>query len=239
MPAPPLDLPPFPGFRDEGLQFLRDLADHNERDWFKPRKQTFVDECQWPLRCLIADCTRQAVHRGLPLGGDAKTSVFRIYRDTRFSKNKNPYKTHVSAVLSRSGGKKEPGSVYVHVEPGKSFLAAGYWFPERDLLRAWRDRLAHDPASFLNIVRQIEDAGLALSTRESLKRMPRGYNDYADSEVATYLRWKGAIVTRDVADADVQTPAFTTAVLDFAEASLPLLTFGWDLLAEMNPMPER
>ncbi|MEM8557337.1 MAG: DUF2461 domain-containing protein [Bacteroidota bacterium] len=239
MPAPLLDLPPFPGFRDEGLQFLRDLAAHNDRDWFKPRKQTFTDECQWPLQCLIADCTRRAAGRGLPLGGDAKTSAFRIYRDTRFSKNKNPYKTHVSAVLSRSGGKKDPGSVYVHVEPGGSFLAAGYWFPERDLLRAWRDRLAHDPASFLDVVQRVGDAGLTLDTRESLKRMPRGYNDYADSEVATYLKWKGAIVTQDVADAAVQTPAFAETVLDFAEASLPLLTFGWDLMAEMAPTPER
>ncbi|MEM6785447.1 MAG: DUF2461 domain-containing protein [Bacteroidota bacterium] len=232
------DLPPFPGFRDEGLQFLRDLAAHNDRDWFKPRKQAFTDECQWPLRCLVADCTRRAAERSLPLGGDAKKSLFRIYRDTRFSKNKDPYKTHVSAVLSRSGSKKDEGGVYIHVQPGASFLAAGYWAPERDLLRTWRDRLAHDPASFLTVVERIEDAGLTLQTRESLKRMPRGYNDYADSDVAAYLKWKGAIVTHDIADAEVQTPAFTSTVLDFATASLPLLEFGWDLLAELHPAPE-
>ena len=184
------DLPPFPGFRAEGLQFLSDLARNNDRDWFKPRKQTFDDELQWPFRCLVADFARRAPAAGLPLTGDPKRSLFRIYRDTRFSKNKRPYKTHVGAVLSRSGGRKDPGALYVHVEPGASFIAGGYWRPENDLLRRWRTRMAAQPARFLEMIETLEASGYAVSVRESLKRMPRGFEAESESDLADWLRAK-------------------------------------------------
>ncbi len=228
MPGP--DFPPFPGFRAEGLQFLRDLKRHNERDWFKPRKQTYEDELRWPLQCLVADAAHRAPAHGLPLTGDPKRSVFRLYRDTRFSKNKLPYKTHVSAVLSRNGGRKDPGSLYVHVEPGASFLAGGYWHPEPDLLRRWRGQIVDDPASFLEMTNTMAAAGYPVAPLDSLKRMPRGFQAEAESEVADWLKAKSLIVRRDVTDDEVMTPAFTETVIETATAFLPLLAFGWDAM---------
>ena len=99
-------LPPFPGFREEAFAFLRDLRQHNERDWFKPRKATYDDELLWPARCLIGELAEALPRAGVPLTGTPKKAPFRIYRDTRFSKNKDPYKTHLGLVLSRDGTKK-------------------------------------------------------------------------------------------------------------------------------------
>ncbi len=224
------DLPPFPGFRDEGLQFLRDLAHHNERDWFKPRKQTFDDEILWPFRCLVADFARRATAAGLPLTGDPKRSIFRIYRDTRFSKNKQPYKTHVGAVLSRSGGTKDPGALYIHVEPGASFIAGGYWRPENDLLRRWRVRMAEQPASFLEMIENLEASGYEITVRDSLKRMPRGFEAESESDLADWLKAKSIIAQRPVTDEELRHPSFTETVIETARGMEPLLAFGWDAM---------
>lgn len=225
-----LDAPPFPGFRDEGLDFLRQLKVHNDREWFKPRKEIYKDEVQWPLQCLVVDAARQAYARHLPLTADPKRSLFRIYRDTRFSKNKLPYKTHAGAVLSRSGTSKESGVLYIHIEPGASFMGAGFWHPETPLLRAWRTKLAEAPALFETALDHLADRDLTLEHTESLKRMPRGFNDYAESDLADYFRAKSFLVRRAVSDEALQTPAFTDDVLQMAEDALPLLAFGWDLM---------
>ena len=221
------DLPPFPGFRPEALAFLSDLREHNDRDWFKARKEVYDDDLLWPARCLVADIAGQASRAGLPLTAEPKKAVFRIYRDTRFSKNKAPYKTHVGLVWSRTGNKNEPGALYAHVEPGGCFLGAGFWAPEAPLLRRWRERLAGDPASWLAAVAEVEGAGLTVEGRDSLKRMPRGYEDFAESDVAEALRWKGAVATQKVADADVLRPDFAEQVVAFGTAALPLLEWGW------------
>jgi len=222
-------LPPFPGFRPEALQFLRDLRENNDRDWFKPRKAVYDDDLLWPARCLVADVATEASRAGLPLTADPMKGIFRIYRDTRFSKNKAPYKTHVGLVWSRSGNKNDEGSLYVHVEPGGSFLAAGFWSPEAPLLRRWRERIAGDSAGWLAMAAEIDEAGLTLGGYDSLKRMPRGYESFADTELADALRWKGAITTRKVDDDDVQRPDFAVQVVEFARSAMPLLEWGWSV----------
>jgi uncharacterized protein (TIGR02453 family) len=223
-------LPPFPGFTDAGLRFLRDLKAHNDREWFTPRKAQFEDEVLDPARLLVADFSREASHRGLPLSGDPKRSIFRIYRDTRFSKDKRPYKTHVGMVLSRTGGRGEEGVVYVHVEPGESFIGSGFWQPETPLLRRFRERMASDPEGWLGVVEEVSEAGLSIEPEDTLKRMPRGYESHAESPVAPWLKARSLLVTRPVSDAELLEPAFTATVLDVAEASLPFLAYGWALM---------
>ena len=231
-PSPDL-LPPFPGFRAEALAFLRDLKAHNDREWFKPRKTVYDDELLWPARCLVAEVSVQAREAGVPLTGAPAKNVFRIYRDTRFSKNKAPYKTHVGLYLTPSGHKDDEGGVYVHVEPGGAFLAAGFWTPERTWLARWRERVAADPAGWLAVVHDLEGAGLTLAAgpQDALKRMPRGYEGLADAEVAPYLKWKGVVATRALPDAALARPALAADVLAFARDAMPLLDWGWTLSA--------
>ncbi|HEX8386102.1 MAG TPA: DUF2461 domain-containing protein [Rubricoccaceae bacterium] len=222
-------LPPFPGFRPEALAFLRDLRENNDREWFKPRKAVYDDELLWPARCLVAEVAGEAARAGLPLTADPMKGIFRVYRDTRFSKNKAPYKTHVGLVWTRTGHKSDEGALYAHVEPGGSFLGAGFWSPEPPLLRRWRERIAGDPAGWLATVAEVEGAGLTVGGYTSLKRMPRGYESLASSDVADALRWKGAVATQTVSDADVQRADLAGRAVAFARAAMPLLEWGWDV----------
>jgi len=108
---------PFPGFAATDLAFLTGLAARNDRDWFAAHRATYDDGLKPTLAALIVALNDAFAARDLPLAGDPKKSVFRIHRDVRFSKDKKPYKTHVSATLTRDGQKLSPGLVYVHIEP--------------------------------------------------------------------------------------------------------------------------
>jgi uncharacterized protein (DUF2461 family) len=107
----------FPGFAAADLAFLTGLAAHNDRDWFTANRAVYDQRLKPTLAALIAALNTAFAARDLPLAGDPKKSVFRIHRDVRFSKDKRPYKTHVSATLTRDGQKLSPGLVYVHIEP--------------------------------------------------------------------------------------------------------------------------
>ena len=109
--------PPFPGFAAADLAFLTGLAAHNDREWFTAHRAVYDDQLKPTLATLIAALNDAFAARDLPLAGDPKRSLFRIHRDVRFSKDKKPYKTHVSATLTRDGQKLSPGLVYVHIEP--------------------------------------------------------------------------------------------------------------------------
>lgn len=221
------DFPPFPGFRPQALAFLRQLKQHNDRAWFRPRKPIYEDELRWPMQCLLAEVGRELARRGLPLRGDPEQGLFRIYRDTRFSPNKQPYKTHIGAVLSRSGSRNEQGVVYIHIEPDASFLSAGFWKPDARLLRRWRQHLLQEADTFLALVHHLQAQGLILETDTACKRLPRGFEDAAHSPVAPYLRWNSFLVSQDVPNEAVLKPTFTQQVVRFTESVLPLLTFGW------------
>lgn len=222
-------LPPFPGFRPEAFGFLRDLKAHNDRAWFQPRKAVYEDELLWPMRCLVAGLGRDLPARGLPITGDPQRSIFRIYRDTRFSKNKDPYKTHVGAYLTRSGDRQEDGGVYVHVAPGDVFVGGGFWSPDPALLRRWRERLASSPGEFLDVAEALREGGLDLRYQDSLKRLPRGYEAHADAPVADALRARGIFATRPFTEAEAVDPAWADRAAETALALRPLLEWGWGL----------
>lgn len=112
----------FPGFAATDLAFLTALAAHNDRDWFAANRAAYDDGLRPALAALIAALNPVLDAKGLPLRGDPKKSLFRIHRDTRFSNDKRPYKSHVSAVVTRAGpdvewAKTSPGMVYIHIEP--------------------------------------------------------------------------------------------------------------------------
>ena len=116
--------PSFPGFAAADLAFLTGLAAHNDREWFTANRAIYDERLKPTLSALIDALNGAFAARDLPLAGDPKKSVFRIHRDVRFSKDKRPYKTHVSATLTRDGQKLSPGLVYVHIEPEDGPLPA-------------------------------------------------------------------------------------------------------------------
>lgn len=224
-------LPPFPGIRNEGLDFLEALRDdeNQDREWFTERKHLYTDELRWPMRCLVADVLRRAAsHPKIELHGDPKKSVFRIYRDTRFSKDKRPYKRHVACRLAVDPGLNEDrGVVYVHVEsPDNFFLGAGIYAPPVKRLRPIRNRIVNEPFVWNDVVARLDEGGLTLQSHgDDLSGMPRGFAAYKDHELADYLRWTSFLVTDDLDRDIVQSTDLTDAVVSFTETSWPLLSF--------------
>lgn len=223
--------PDFPGFSPAAFEFFTALARNNERTWFKDRKDIYDSEIKFPMECLLGAFTPSAGGSGLPVRGDPKRGMFRIYRDVRFSKDKQPYKTHAGAVLTRSGTKGDPGVVYIHIEPGECFISAGFYAIERDFLTAWRSRMAERPDEFLDLIAPFTKprAKYFLRTRGQLKTMPRGFKEFADEPIAEYLKWKHFLVSRKITDKQAQSPRLVEAVREMAEVGRPLLEYGWDV----------
>jgi uncharacterized protein (TIGR02453 family) len=225
----------FAGFTPACLAFLRDLAANNERAWFMANKPVYEREVVAPLRLLLADLIAALAARDIPLTGAPDKSIFRIHRDVRFSHDKQPYKTHAGAVLTRDGSKTMLGLLYLHIAPDGCFVAAGFYHPEREPLAALREAIYTEQDRFAAMRAELARAGLSLSLDESLTRLPRGFEDATDPHICEALRLKSFVVRRDVATADLAGPALVGKILAFAEAAEPLLRFGWHALSVLDP----
>jgi uncharacterized protein (TIGR02453 family) len=222
----------FRGFGSQALPFLLALRENNERDWFAENKATFLEECDAPLRELVREVGLRLAEKRSPLAPMAKNPVFRIYRDVRFSHDKSPYKTNVGAALYRGGDKSRPGLLYIHVEPGRSFLAAGFYHPEPPLLKAIRSAIAGDAAGFQEVVDRLGAKGLTLAMGEPLARMPKGFERFDGTPVAEVLRSRSLIVSRPLVDDDLERRDLPELVARFAEEASPLLEFVWSRVEE-------
>ena len=220
----------FNGFSRAGLRFLRDLAKNNDRAWFAQRKAIYETELLEPMRAYVADATKALGKAKISLGGDPKRTPFRIYRDTRFSIDKSPYKTNAGVYLTRDGTRESPGGLYLHVEPKACFVAAGFYRIDKPLLQRWREAMAGEPKRFAAMLRALERNGLAVDeSRDELKRMPRGFEAQSASPIATYFRYGSFMVSDMLTDAEVADPGLIERVVAFAKKSKPLLEYGWAL----------
>jgi uncharacterized protein (TIGR02453 family) len=225
----------FAGFRAATFAFLGELRDNNDPAWFKPRKAVYEAEVLAPFRDLIVAVGAALHQAGLPLVADPRRGIFRIYRDVRFSRDKRLYKTHAGAVLTRSGQKRDPGLLYLHVAPGESMAAAGFWHPEPDLLVKLRRAIVVDADAFLRLAVQLEKAGHPISSDERLSRPPRGFEAAKGTPAAAYVGWKSFTVHTALDDAELQSPALVDRIVGFAHAVMPLLEWGWAAIDDDMP----
>jgi uncharacterized protein (TIGR02453 family) len=220
----------FAGFSDRAIQFLRDLAVHNERDWFNPRKELFRSDLQEPLAQLIVTTTDLLRKARIPLRADPKRSVFRLYRDTRFSSDKTPYKTHISAVFDRTAQRKTDGILYVHIVPDESFAVIAFHQPTVSDLTKIRESIVDRQKTFLQLLAQLESSGFELTSDEMLKRVPRGFEEFADLPTVDYLKYKSFYIRRPLANKVVQSKTLPKELVEFARIGLPFLKFGWEAM---------
>jgi len=229
----------FAGFRPAAFAFFRELQNNNDPAWFKPRKALYEAEVLAPFRELIAALGDALGRAGLPLAGDPRRGIFRIYRDVRFSPDKRLYKTHAGAVLTRSGNKRDPGVLYLHVAPGESMVAAGFWHPEPALLTRLRRAVLDDPDDFLAIVDRLAAADCPLTSDDKLSRPPRGLEAAKGTPVADYVGWKSFTAHRMLSDTEMQSPTLVGRIADFAHTVLPLLEWGWAVIDDEAPVAIR
>jgi uncharacterized protein (TIGR02453 family) len=156
MPRVPKSAPAFPAhLRPEGLTFLRNLARNNDREWFTPRKAVFEAELKEPMLAIVRKVTDAMLDFAPAFVRPAEKCLFRIYRDTRFSANKLPYKTHVAAWWSHQGLQKTSGAgYYFHVSAKEVIVAAGAYMPEKDQLAQIRHWLLDHHAEFRQLLQK-------------------------------------------------------------------------------------
>jgi len=229
----------FAGFRPAAFAFFSELQDNNDPAWFRPRKAVYETEVLALFRDLIIAVAAALREAELPLAGDPKSSIFRIYRDVRFSPDKRLYKTHAGAVLTRSGGRRDPGVLYIHVAPGESMVAAGFWHPEPALLARLRRAILADPNGFLAIAVRLAKAGCQLTSDDKLSRPPRGFEAAKGTPVAEYVGWKSFTAHRMLSDTEMQSPQLVDRIVGFASTVLPFLEWGWGVIDDETPVAIR
>lgn len=226
---------PFAGFTPAAIQFLADLAEHNDRAWFQPRKSEYEHLLKEPLEALCSALAIRFERRGIPLLADPRRSPFRIYRDTRFSGDKSPYKTtaaasfpwtgQVGAVEAPSEAGAHGNGGYFSFQPGEMYVGGGMWRPERPRLEAFRQAVLTDGA---RVAEALEDPAFAewfgaAHADEELKRVPPGYP--ADHPRADLFRWKDVIFGRRLSDAEVCSPSLPDLLADGFAAAMPVFRF--------------
>lgn len=225
----------FIGFRPAALAFFDELRDNNDPAWFKPRKGLYEAEVLAPLRALVVALGSALQEAGLPLQGDPQRSIFRIYRDVRFSPDKRLYKTHAGAVLTRSGEKRDPGLLYLHLAPGESMAAAGFWHPEPALLSRLRRAILDDPDRFLAMADQMAAAGCPIGSDERLSRPPRGFEAAKATRVAEHVCWRSFTLHRMLTDLEMQSAGLVERIVEFTRTVLPFLEWGWAAIGDDAP----
>lgn len=215
------------------MQFLSELKDNNHKAWFdvhRPRYQALRTDFVGFVDVLIERGT--AVDTTLA-GLQSKQSIFRINRDVRFSANKNPYKTNFSAYLSKGGKKFNGAGYYFHFEPGASFIAAGVWMPEPEVLKAIRQEIDYNLEVFTQLINApavVQDFKLEGDT---LTRPPKGYE--ADNPAVSFLKLKSFVLTCPMKTEGVAVADLLTMLTNRMHVLRPFVQFINEPLSAPSP----
>ena len=190
------------------LDFLKELKANNNRDWFNDHRllyeaardnfATFIEELIISLN-KIDDFVSDA---------NPKNSIFRIFKDVRFSKDKSPYKSHFSASISKGGRKSDYAGYYIHVEPeNKTILASGIWHPQPAILKSVRNEISYNHQEYEKIIRNKKFvASFGQVEGNKLVRPPKGFDK--EHPAIEYLKHKDFVVHHKVKDKEICQPSF-------------------------------
>lgn len=182
----------FAGFPKEGIQFLRALKKNNRREWFQPRKHIYESQVKAPMLEMAAALNAEMMAFAPAYVREPAEAVYRIYRDTRFSPDKTPYKTHIAAVFTRRGFARHAGAgLYFSVSPDEIEVAAGVYMPTPETLRTIRLHLLKHHEEFRRIISADPLRELMGELRgERLSRAPKGFPaDHPAVDLVRYKQW--------------------------------------------------
>ncbi len=223
------------GIPPSTLKFLRDLSVNNNREWFKANKPRYQTEHEHMIAFANRLLTEmQKLDELVPMSG--KQSLFRIYRDIRFSKDKSPYKRHFSGRLKRAT-KWKRGGYYYHIEPGASFVAGGFWGPNSADLKRIRQEIAADPDSMRRLVADRTFKRTFGQLRgDQLKTSPQGYS--RDHPAIGLLRYKHFLLIREFADEEVMDDRFLKELVRTYQRMRPFFDYMSEVLTtDANGVP--
>lgn len=217
----------FNGFGKQALPFLKALDFHQNRDWFKENKGLYESELETPRGDLVEALTAAFAQNKIALKGDRKKSVYRIYRDVRFAKDKSPFNKHVSALLTPSGEKNEAeGCFFIKIGIEGCFMAAAFYMPSPEKLKAFRNNLITWPDKFRAMQAALAKGGLEMDYSEALKRNPQGFETIEEPEIAAAVRNRHFVVREMIDPERITSPELVDDVVDFVKRATPLLDWG-------------
>ena len=214
-----------PYFNEKSMKFLRDLKRNNRREWFEARRELYEQELKGPMLALIEKVTQGMMEYAPGHVRPPQKSMLRIYRDTRFSSDKTPYKTHIAAWWTHGGLEKTSGGgYYLHVSPTELVLAAGVYMPPKEQLFAIRSHLREHHEEFRRL---IEQKGLRkameLHDPKALTRPPKGFA--ADHPAIEWIRWRQWGVIANLPAAEALNPSLAGTVSKHFRLAQPLVDF--------------
>ncbi|MFC3158795.1 TIGR02453 family protein [Chryseobacterium arachidis] len=190
------------GLSPKVFDFLKEITENNTREWFTEHKNLYL-ESQENVILFLEDLIKEMSEFDQQLGKiEAKKALFRIYRDTRFSKDKTPYKTNFGASLGMGKGSQK-GGYYLHLEPGKSFIAGGIYMPESSVLKEVRKEISLYGEDFIKIInsKDFKKYFPELDQDDKLKKIPQGFEK--EDPMAEYLKLKSFIVVYNLKDEEI------------------------------------
>lgn len=218
--------PPFEGFPVESIQFFKKLKRNNNREWFNAHRSDYEQFVLFPMRCFIASMQPLFSEFAPHFDVHPKRSMFRIYRDTRFSHDKTPYKTHMAAHFVLRGKPKgyEGSGYYLQVAPGDVFIGGGIYLPDNDQLKKIRKSIAEDPKEFLSVIHNpsFKKTFPALSG-EKLTRPPKGFDP--DHPMIEWLKMKQFFTGLDLKEEACHRKDFVNRIARYCKELSPLVDF--------------
>ncbi len=220
-------MPAFTGFPETSLLFLEELAANNNREWFEENKARYEELIREPaLDFIAAMAPRLARLSDQFIAAPKKTggSLMRVYKDTRFSRDKTPYKTNIGIQFRHALGKDvhAPG-YYLHIDPTECFVGVGLWHPESAPLASIRRRIAEQPAVWKKVRNQASFAEQFRLDGESLRRPPRGFDETTPG--IEDIKRKDFIATCELSAADTHKADFPDLVATRFRTATPFMRF--------------
>src|SRR5688572_24455263 len=213
------------------LKFLKDISKNNDRMWFEKNKERYL-EAKQSFEDFVGELLKEMTKFDEGLAGlDPKKLPFRIYRDVRFSKDKKPYKTNMGAGFSPNGKLVQEPGYYIHIEPGKSFIAGGIYMPDAANLNKVRQEIDYNADKLKKILNNKKFKSLfkEFDDFDKLKTAPKGYpKDHPHIE---WLKHRSYIVSLTYNDKDVKDKKFLKKVVEHSKTLKPLNDFIREALA--------
>jgi uncharacterized protein (TIGR02453 family) len=215
----------FAGFPEEMVRFFRSLKRNNRREWFQPRKHLFEQHVKTPMLELVSAINAELAKFAPEHVTEPKNAVFRIYRDTRFSADKTPYKTHIAASFSRRGGERlGAGGFYFSVSHEVIEVAAGIWHPDREVMLIVRNHIAETHQELSRILGDKKARKLAGSlSGDALTRSPKGFDP--QHPAAGFIKMKDWILDVTLDPSLATTPKLQAEIVARFRAMTPLIQY--------------
>jgi uncharacterized protein (TIGR02453 family) len=213
-------------FPKEGLRFLSDLKENNNKEWFQENKSTYETFVKEPFKAIVTEIVQGLIPNS-HLSPHVKISeyIFRIYRDVRFTKNKQPFKTFLGAYLDHEGTQSDKAGYYIHIEPNNSFIACGLYQPSAEQLKKIRQEIVYESETWQNILSnpQIVSNWGELHADIRYKKIPKDVEQYP--ELALYTTLKQFLLWKTIPDEVVTSKKYIEYCTTHFLSAIPFVNF--------------